>query len=422
MDSQWWSAEQLRNYQRSQLSQLLRHAKKNVPFYEHRLDAVVKPNGDIDWDRWGEIPIVKRSDMIEHRDAMQARELPPGHGPTAVFETSGTTGSAIQVTTSSLGTLASNALRWRCQVWNDLDWGKSLCVRDGTDRTVGGAPYGSRAGPWGPAWNGHARSGHTWIINKLATDEEVLDFLQYRGCSYLATGPKTAHVYALGAQRSGRRLPIEAVLCQGAAVEDVDRTLCAEAFGAKLIEHYSSKEAGQLAHACPVGHLHVNDEAVLLEILDEHDLPCSRGETGRVVVTPIFGTAQPLIRYEQGDLAAFGDRCSCGRQSPVLTSLSGRQIAMFRHPDGRIAVQVLPTRAHHTLDCRALQVAQVGPNQYEIRYVPNEATRPGDEPAFAECFRETFFSDAQLTFRRLKDPPLTPAGKQQQYVVEWTEN
>ena len=66
MESQWWSADELRNYQRSQLSQLLRHAKKNVPFYEHRLDAVVKPNGDIDWDRWGEIPIVRRQDLAKH--------------------------------------------------------------------------------------------------------------------------------------------------------------------------------------------------------------------------------------------------------------------------------------------------------------------------------------------------------------------
>src|SRR5690242_20610737 len=80
MDSQWWSAEQLRNYQRSQLSQLLHHAKKNVPFYEHRLDAVLKPNGDIDWSRWEEIPIIKRKDMAEHRGAMLATALPAGHG------------------------------------------------------------------------------------------------------------------------------------------------------------------------------------------------------------------------------------------------------------------------------------------------------------------------------------------------------
>src|SRR4051812_38723419 len=129
MDSQWWSAEDLRDYQRSQLAQLLRHAKANVPFYATRLDAVLKPNGDIDWDRWTEIPIVKRKDMVDHRDAMQARELPAGHGPVGVVSTSGSTGMPVQITTSAIGTIANNGLRLRVHRWHDLDWSKTLCNR-----------------------------------------------------------------------------------------------------------------------------------------------------------------------------------------------------------------------------------------------------------------------------------------------------
>jgi phenylacetate-coenzyme A ligase PaaK-like adenylate-forming protein len=36
MDNQFWPAEQLRTYQRSQLIQLLIHAKNNAPFYRTR--------------------------------------------------------------------------------------------------------------------------------------------------------------------------------------------------------------------------------------------------------------------------------------------------------------------------------------------------------------------------------------------------
>lgn len=32
MESQYWSREQMQEYQRSQLEQMLRHAKANVPF------------------------------------------------------------------------------------------------------------------------------------------------------------------------------------------------------------------------------------------------------------------------------------------------------------------------------------------------------------------------------------------------------
>jgi phenylacetate-CoA ligase len=418
MESQWWSAEQLRDYQRSQLSQLLRHAKKNVPFYEHRLDAVLKPNGDIDWDRWSEIPIVKRQDMIDHRDAMQAKELPPGHGPTAVFETSGTTGAAISVTTTSLMSLASNGLRWRCHVWNDLDWTKTLCIRDGSDPERGKPPRGTPVGPWGPTWDVIAQTGRSWLITKLASGEETLDFLRDRNCAYLNTGPKTVHTYALDAIRLDRNVQLEAVLCQGSNIDEADHEIARQVFGARLIEHYSSREAGQMAHVCGLGHLHINSECVFVEIVGDDGRPAPAGTVGRTVVTPFFNTAQPLIRYDQGDMAIAGGRCECGRMLPTLGAIVGREVAMFRHPDGRVVAQLLPPRATSDLGCTFYQVAQVGPRLYEVRYVPAAIDAVADETAFTEVFRATFFSDAELRFRRVAEIAVGPSGKMQQYVVE----
>ena len=49
MRSQYWSAERMQEHQRSQLSQLLLHAQRTVPFYAHRLDAVLRPDGTVDW-------------------------------------------------------------------------------------------------------------------------------------------------------------------------------------------------------------------------------------------------------------------------------------------------------------------------------------------------------------------------------------
>jgi phenylacetate-CoA ligase len=419
MDSQWWSAEQLRSYQRSQLSQLLRHAKANVPFYEHRLDAVLKPNGDVDWDRWSEIPIVTRTDMVEHREAMQATELPVGHGPTSVSETSGSTGIAIAITSTQVGELANNGLRWRCQRWNGLDWSKNLCIRDGEDPSVGAFPYGKAAGHWGPFWDERAQRGQAWTINKIASGEEVLRFHASHRCSYLNTGPKTAHTLALDALRLDLDISIDAFLCQGEAVNSDDRDICRDVFGARLIEYYSSKEAGQIGHSCEAGHLHANSECMLVEIVNAQGTPCQRGESGRVIVTPFFSTAQPLIRYEQGDLAVPGSPCACGRSLPVIDAVVGRQFAMFRHPDGRATVQVLPMDARRALHCEHMQIAQVGANNYEVRYVPVAGAPPPEEAEFMTYFHRTFFDDAEVTLLPVAAIRLTPAGKMLEYVNEW---
>jgi phenylacetate-CoA ligase len=55
MESQYWPPEQMLEFQRSQLTQLLHHAKATVPFYKTRLDAVFKESGKVDWNRWHEI-------------------------------------------------------------------------------------------------------------------------------------------------------------------------------------------------------------------------------------------------------------------------------------------------------------------------------------------------------------------------------
>ena len=109
MKSQFWPPNQMLAFQRSQLKQLLHYAKATVPFYKTRLDVVFKKNGEIDWDHWHEIPIVTRADLRDNRDEMLTTALPPGHGPTKTFHSSGSSGVPVSVEVTQLATLAKLA-------------------------------------------------------------------------------------------------------------------------------------------------------------------------------------------------------------------------------------------------------------------------------------------------------------------------
>lgn len=419
MRSQYWSADKMRDYQRSQLTHLLRHAKKNVPFYENRLDAVLKPNGDIDWDRWGEIPIVKRSDLVEHREAMQARELPHGHGPTRVEHSSGSTGQPMTVTINQLATVASTLCGWRAQSWHNLDWSQTVCARRGEDPEVSAWPDGRKMGTWGPTWHEATPRGSWYEINRLCSSAQLLEFVGRKSARYYVTAPKPAHVLALDAKRLGVELSLDAILTHGEGVSEEDRQACREAFGAKLIELYSSKEGYHIAHDCPGGPgFHINAETVLVEIVDDSGHPCQAGESGRVVLTPLYSTAQPLIRYDQGDLATAGVACVCGRALPMLARIDGRVTHMFRHPDGRRVAERLPDICRKLLDATMWQIAQVAPLEFEIRYVSHGPARAVDEEAVRQLFRSTYFDDAQVALVRTEALQLTPAGKLIEYRYE----
>lgn len=163
---------------------------------------------------------------------------------------------------------------------------------------------------------------------------------------------------------------------------------------------------------------HVNAELLLLEVVDDQGLPCRPGEMGRVIITPFFSTAQPLVRYDQGDLAVAGTACTCGRTLPTVEHFSGRITHMFRHPDGRRIQRAFPDQHRALLRCSTWQIAQIGPTDFEFRYVPLDWDAPAEEAAVAEAFRNWYFADATLRFSRLRDIPATSGGKVMEYVYE----
>jgi phenylacetate-CoA ligase len=235
----------------------------------------------------------------------------------------------------------------------------------------------------------------------------------------MVSGPKAAHLVALETVRLNRPLSLDVIFTQGGKLSEEDRRAYKQIFGAKAIELYSSKEGGHMAISCPHNRLHVNAEAVLLEILDENGQPVAPGETGRIVITPFFSTAQPLIRYDHGDLATAGATCTCGLTLPAINEIVGRSIAIFRHPDGRAVVGLMPDAAREFLDCDAWQMAQTGPNEYEVRYVPRSPAPAPDEAAFVALFQARYFADSVVGFRRVSSIPAARAGKALEYVNEW---
>lgn len=420
MESQYWLPETMLAYQRSQLSQLLRHARANVPFYEKRLDAVFTATGDINWDRWSEIPIVTRADMAERRESMLAREVPKGHGYSGTNSSSGSSGIPIQITNNRLTVLAANANRWRSHRWHNLDWSQVYAARDGVSDKAAW-PSGELIGPWGPPWETNAAAGRAFRLSRMASLEQSLDFITRTGAAYFSTGPKTLHAMALEAERLGMKVALDCVLVHGEGMDAADAAAIRRAFGARTLEHYSSKEAGQMAYPCPdAPGFHINAESVLVEIVDESGNATPAGSTGRVVVTPFYSTAQPLIRYDQGDLAMAGRPCGCGRGLPHISSIEGRRTVIFTHPDGRSVAKLLPETARQALRCTFWQIAQVGPLAFEIRYVPGRDDDPADEKAAEDIFRRQYFDDVELAFVATAHIPLTDAGKHVEYVNEWS--
>lgn len=424
IESQFWPPETMLAFQRNQLTQLLLHARENVPFYKSRLDAVFKKNDVIDWDRWHEIPLVKRPHLVEERESMLATQLPPGHGRTWDEFSSGSSGTPIIVRHNILEGWVSQAALYRAQRWHDMDWSKNSVSWSGDDDLPSNWPEGQEAEPWAPQWLETDHRGKSYYLNRNVSQEKVIEYALRKNALYLASRPKSLQSLALATERLHAPLKLDVVTTFGTGVTDDEREDFRQIWGARVFSLYSSGEGCKIASTCETGHhYHVNSELNYLEVLDDSGQPCAIGQPGRVIITPIYNTAQPLIRYEQDDIAIRGHNCSCGKQLSVLQKISGRIGNLFHFPDGHTVAPFLPTKEFFVnFGTKTWQLVQTGPLEVELRYVPAGPNFVPNEAYALDVIRRRVRPGLKVTFVALAEIPLTKAGKFIQYKSELTKS
>jgi phenylacetate-CoA ligase len=419
MESQYWPADTMLEFQRSQLAQLLRHAKANVPFYRTRLDPVFRPNGDIDWNRWREIPIVTRADVRDRGTEMTATHMPPGHGEIAPSFTSGSSGTPISINKNELFRAASRVAGLRFRNWAGIDSAKILA-----DFPAHFIPDQHHAlhkfEQPNSLWPGQSPGLKMQISRNLA-EPAALELLREFEVRYMTGQPYFFELLAHANLNSAKPVKLEKILCYGSQALGTHTDLFQRSFGAETYNSYSSEEAARIAVQCNLrGPYHINAEQVLVEILNEKGCACAIGEAGSVVLTMFYSTAQPLIRYEIGDVAQFGEPCSCARTLPTLSNILGRLYPIFIRPDGRkFWVQFEHEIIARNLQCKSYQIAQTGPLTFEVRYVPHQLGPRRN----LEIVKNTLWKDlrleAEIVFKVVESIPFGKGGKPQVLVREY---
>jgi phenylacetate-CoA ligase len=148
-------------------------------------------------------------------------------------------------------------------------------------------------------------------------------------------------------------------------------------FGAPVLDNYAMGECLFLSNCCPNGGgMHVNADWALMEVVDEHNRPVPAGQKGaKVLVTNLANYAQPLIRYEIGDIVTMAaEHCNCGSNLPLIESIDGRDSDMFKIETDRGTRLLQPIifqfALSRMLDVREYQVIQETNNRLRLLLEP----------------------------------------------------
>ena len=119
-----------------------------------------------------------------------------------------------------------------------------------------------------------------------------------------------------------RRALVSGDLCPAAVIEG-----CESILGSRLFPHYGSREmALGGAITCPAhAGMHLRENHVIAEIVDEEGKVLPAGEYGELVITTIGMEAMPLIRYRTGDYTRIlPGKCPCGSEALRLDTVERR--------------------------------------------------------------------------------------------------
>ncbi len=117
------------------------------------------------------------------------------------------------------------------------------------------------------------------------------------------------------ADKTGKSLPLTSVMISADSAPPFLKQELGERYALQVIEHYGSSESG-LGGALECGAkngMHIRENDLLIEIVDDKGNWVQKGETGNIVLTTLSHEAMPLIRYQTGDNGALSAYpCRCG--------------------------------------------------------------------------------------------------------------
>jgi phenylacetate-CoA ligase len=187
-------------------------------------------------------------------------------------------------------------------------------------------------------------------------------------------------------QEGGARLRVPLVFTSGELLHPGARAAISHAFQARVFDVYGSSETKEIAWECPAGRMHVNADAVWVEIVDEAGHPVSDGVEGQIVATSLLNHAMPLLRYRVGDRGSLlPGRCDCGLTFPLLGVVTGREAEMLELKGGRrISPYALTCALERVGQMLHYQVTQLDPARVRVRAIPHP---DADREAMADRIR-----------------------------------
>ena len=410
-ESQWWSREQLKEYQLGQLSKLLHHAYENVPYYRRVFDERgLKPKDIQDFKDLQKLPYLTKEIIQDNLPDLVARNYPRSKLQYAT--TGGSTGIPMGF---YLEKGVSNAKEWAFMLtqWNRVGFkiGDRCVVLRGN--VVESASKGK-------FWEYDPVNKNLILSSYHLTDENMpkyIEKIREFKPDFIQAYPSAISILArFMKEHNIEPFPsVKALLCGSENLYSWQRELLEDVFQCRVYSWYGHTEQAVLAGECEKStYYHIFPEYGIVEIIGKDGKPVTaENEMGEIVATGLNNFICPLIRYRTMDLAVpASGKCECGRDYPLLKKVEGRLQELIVTGTGRL-ISMTAINMHSDVfdNVKQFQFYQEKKGEVIFNIVRKQSYTDQDTEYIRKELYKKLGDDVNLIIRFVDHIPRTQRGK-----------
>tara|TARA_Y100000741_G_scaffold213666_1_gene162764 strand:- start:137 stop:1513 length:1377 start_codon:yes stop_codon:yes gene_type:complete len=121
------------------------------------------------------------------------------------------------------------------------------------------------------------------------------------------------------------------------SIDSSKRKVIENIFGSQIFDAYGCGECLGIAAECNEHQgLHISEEHVIFELLDNNNNEIQDDKLGEITITDLDNEIMPFIRYRTGDMTNYiYDKCGCGMKHKMINHVLGRVSDFVISKDGR---------------------------------------------------------------------------------------
>lgn len=237
--------------------------------------------------------------------------------------------------------------------------------------------------------------------------------------AYASTFEALHQYFARNGYAEAKKCKINSITSGSEMLYDATRESMEKAFNCKCVSRYANEENGFLGQdGVENNAFFIDDAGYYIEILKfNSDEPAKIGEKGRIVVTDLFNYAQPMIRYDTGDVGAFVEVMDGQYIRRAIGDFGGRVVDSIYGTDGKLISPHSITNAMWKYQSIVqFQFIQKKKKKYCIKI--NKGNNDVDETRLRNDLYSIIGFDADLLVEYCDDIPILASGKRRYIVNE----